>query len=188
MTKGRKFFSLITLMFAIVAMTTFVSAQEKSDSDAPKREMKRDGQFGKRNFGEGKHGKRGMRGHGGGNIMRMVRGLDLTDAQKTQIKTLMETNRTAMQPSFEEARSLHMKKRDGSITETEQARLEQIKTEMKASSEQLRLTVLGLLTPEQNAKLEQMKAEREQRMQERKQRWQERKQQKESAPANKPLS
>ena len=89
-----------------------------------------------------------------------------------------------MHPQYEETRSLKMKKRDGSITETEQARFEQIKTEMKASSEQMKLSIMGFLTPEQTAKLTQMKAEREQRMQERKQRWQERKQQRETPKDN----
>ena len=88
MKRARKIFSVLTLLFAVVAMTTFVSAQEKSDSDAPTREMKRDGQFGKR-YSEGKRGKRGMRGHRGDKgLTRMLRGLELTEDQKVQVKTL----------------------------------------------------------------------------------------------------
>lgn len=181
MSKARKIFSFLTLLFAVVAMTTFVAAQEKSDSDMQKREMKRDGKLSKRNFFEGKRGKRGKRGHRG--FMRMLRGIELTDNQKEQIKTLAETQRATNQPMREEARELYMKKRDGTITEAETERLKQIHMDMKASGDQFKATILGLLTPEQRAEIDRIKAEREQRRQERRRRWQERKQQQEqSAP------
>lgn len=105
---------------------------------------------GKRSFGEGHRGGKGMRG---GNIMRSLRGIELTDAQKTQIKSLMDTQKVTYEPKREEMRSLMMKKRDGSITEDEKARFEQFRNEMKASSQQLELSVMALLTPEQTGKL-----------------------------------
>ena len=182
MSKARKIFSFLVLMLAVVAMTTFVAAQEKSDSDPQKREMKRGEIQSKRNIFEGKRGKRGKRGHRGHRgFMRMLRGIELTDNQKEQIKTLAETQRATNQPMREEARELYMRKRDGTITEAENQRLKQIHTDMKASGEQLKATILGLLTAEQRAEIDRIKAEREERRQERRRRWQERKQQREQA-------
>ena len=192
MSKGRKIFSFITLVFAIITMTTFVSAQDENKEQAPKPEIKkRDGQRGQRGFRKGKRGKRGMHGFRGrrGGSLRLLRRIELTEDQKGQIRTLMETQRSTNQPMREEARELYMKRRDGSITETEQSRLEQIRRDMKASHEQLETTILGLLTPEQTTKLEQMKTEMEQRRQERRRRWEERKQQREnSQKEDKPVS
>jgi protein CpxP len=174
MSIKRKFFSVITLAVAMFAFSTFISAQDSSKSDAPTPPVK-EGKYGKRGFGEGRRG--GDRGMHGGNIMRSLRGIELTDAQKTQIKSLMETNKTTFQPQREEMRSLMMKKRDGSISESEKGRFDQLKNEMKASAQQMEISIMALLTPEQTAKVTQMKAEREQKMQERKQQRQERKQQ-----------
>ncbi len=180
MSIKQNFFSVISLTIAVFAFSTFISAQDSSNKadDTPAPAVK-EGKFGKRGYGEGRRGGKGMNG---GNVMRQLRGLELTDAQRTQIKSLMETQRTTFAPQHEELRSLMMKKRDGSINETEQARFDQLKNELKASSEQMRIQIMALLTPEQTAKLTQMKAEREQKRQERKQQRQERKQQQGEIP------
>lgn len=179
MSIKRKFFSIITLSFAVVAFSTFVSAQDGSgQTDTP---QKKEGRYGKGMRGEGHRGGKGMRG---GNIMRSLRGIELTEAQETQIKSLMDAQKATYEPKREEMRSLMMKKCDGSITEDEKARFDQFRNEMKASSQQLELSVMALLTPEQTAKLTQMKAEREQRMQEHKQKRMERKQQTEKPTDN----
>lgn len=173
MSLKRKFFSVITLAFAVVAFSSFVSAQDA-------------GQTNDRSMKEGKSGKRGMnkgmRG-GGSNIMRDLRGIELTEAQKTQIKSMMETQRSIFEPQREEMRNLMMKRRDGSLTEADQARLSEMRNQMKASSEQMKISVMALLTAEQTAKLNQLKLEREERMQERRQKWQEKRQQRDN-PAN----
>ncbi len=120
-----------------------------------------------------------MHDRGGfGSMLRGIHHLDLTDAQKSQIRTLMETHRTVNKPLMDEMRTLMVKRRDGSFTDADKARIEEIHAGMKESGDQLRATVLGLLTPEQNAKLEQMKAERKERMELRKQRYIERREQK----------
>ncbi len=74
-------------------------------------------------------------------------------------------------------KNLMMKKRDGSLTEGDRAQLESFKNERKAASEQMKLTVMALLTPEQTAKLATINAEREKRTQERRQTKELRKQQ-----------
>ncbi|MEZ5427716.1 MAG: hypothetical protein R2747_15715 [Pyrinomonadaceae bacterium] len=179
MSFKQKFFSAVTVALALVAFSTFVSAQDKSDTPNP---PAREGKMEKR-FGEGHHGRGGMHGRHFGDdrmMFRFLRGIELTEAQQTQIKTLMEAHRASLAPQQEELRTLFQKKRDGSLTEADKTRLTEIHNQRKASSEQLKATIMGMLTPDQVAKLEQMKAERQQRMEERKQRMMERRQQREN--------
>jgi hypothetical protein len=93
----------------------------------------------------------------------------LSDAQKEQIRGISETFKTSTQTQREELRSLGMKKRDGIITTDEQARFKEIRTQIKASGEQMRNQVLAVLTAEQRTRLEQMKEEMKRRKMERRQ-------------------
>ena len=163
---------------ALLLLGTAAFAQDApkpTTGDKPAKQERFERQGGK--FGHGaRRGFRGMRGERGmGRMLMGIHRLDLTDAQKDQIKTLMKTHWEGNQPLRDEMHTLMQKRRDGTFTDADKARVEEIHTSMKTSGDQLRTTVLGLLTPEQTQKLEQMKAEREQRMQERKQRFLERK-------------
>lgn len=161
MTFKQKFISAVTFVFAIIAFTTFVSAQDTATQpqDSTTKQEKRDHKF-------GKEGKRG--GHRGGDMMmRGLHQLNLTEAQKEQLKGIMESNRTANQGTHEEMRGLMMKKRDGIITAEEQTRFEELKNQMKASAKQTHDSILAILTPEQLAQLEQMKEQMKQKFEER---------------------
>lgn len=165
MSFKQKFISAVTFVFAIVAFTTFVSAQDTKPTEPQdstiKQEKRED--FGKRKFG--KEGKRG--GHHGDKIMMHgLKELNLTDAQKEQLKGIMETNRTANQGTHEEMRGLMMKKHDGIITADEQTRFDQLKAQMKASAEKTHSSILAILTPEQRTQLEQMKEQWKQKREE----------------------
>lgn len=161
MTFKQKFISAVTFVFAIVAFTTFVSAQDNSTQpqDSATKQEKRERKFDK----EGKRG--GHRGDKG--MLRGVKELNLTDAQKEQLKGIMESNRAANQGIHQEMRGLMMKKRDGIITAEEQTRFDQLKSQMKASAEQTHNTVMAILTPEQRSQLEQMKEQMKQKREER---------------------
>ena len=171
MSLKRNFISTVTLAFAIAAFTTFASAQNTTtqpQDSADKQQRNERGEFGKRGGGR----RFGREGHGRGGdkmMMREFSRLNLTDAQKAQIKSLTEASRAANQGTFQELRGLMMKKRDGSITADEQARLETLREQSKMSAEQTNSSIMSLLTAEQRAQLDQMKAERKQKMEERKQ-------------------
>jgi protein CpxP len=170
MSFKQKFISAVTLAFAIVAFTTFVSAQDTSTTTQPqdsanKQEKRERKGFGRRG-GERKFDKEGSGGKHRGSKMRGLEQLSLTDAQKTQIKNLMESSRTANQGAFQEMRDLKMKKRDGVITTEEQARMQQLKTQLKASAEQTHSSILAVLTPEQRTQLEQIKEQHKQQRKE----------------------
>lgn len=172
-----KFFSAITLAFAFVAFSTFASAQETNtdkDQNSTQKQERREwrGKFGKRDGGMGK-------GFRGGGIMRGLRDLNLTDAQKEQIRTIVESNRPD-QATMEEMRTLHQAKRDGTITTEQQDRLKALKQERRAKGEQIEQQILAVLTPEQRTQLEQKKAEMKKRWEERKQLRQQNKQNKQT--------
>ena len=177
MSFGRKIISAITLAFAMFTLTTFVAAQDttqQTDRMNKKDKFERKGR-GERGF------ERGMRGGKRGGerfIMREISRLNLTDAQKDQIRGVMEAAKTANEPIHQELRSFKEKRRDGGeLTEADKARLTDIKTRMKQSAEQTRNTVLSILTAEQRQQLEQFKEERQKRMEERRQQRMERRKQ-----------
>lgn len=171
MTIKHKIFSTITLVFAFITMTVLVSAQDAKNDDAVNAPTKRERKMNKMR-GEGRHGRHG------GKMMRGLHGLDLTETQKTQIKGIMESNKIANEPLRQELRTFFEKKRSGeNLTDAEQNRIREIKTQMKQSMEQTHNTILALLTPEQRQQIEQQKLEREKRREERRERRQERKNQ-----------
>lgn len=175
MNTAHKLMSVLTLAIAVIAFNSNAVAQNTSGNTDQNTIEKRDrqGRFerkGGRGMRDGKRGKDGMRGnHGNRGLMRILSKLDLTDSQKSQIKTIIETERNANQPFRDEAKTLIMKRRDGTITEDEQIRLGEIREQMKSSANQTKNSILALLTPEQIQKLEQIKAEMKDRMKNRRQ-------------------
>lgn len=164
MSFKHKLFSIFTLAFAFVAFGTFVSAQDTTEKST-------DGVQKQRKF-EGRGYGRGMRGgkRGDKSMIRGLERLNLTDAQKQQIKTLFDVEKATTQTQREEMRALFMKKRNGeTLTETEQARMGELKQQLKANAEQTRNSVLAILTAEQRQQLEQIKEERRQRREQRRQ-------------------
>lgn len=175
MSLGRKIASAFMFAFAMITITTYVAAQDNSTTDKTDKAQK-ERKTG-RGEGYGKRGGRGMRdGMRGGGGMRGLKNLDLTDAQKEQIRGIMETSRTANEPIRQEMRTLMEKRRGGEeLTETDRARLKDLRTQMKQTAEQNHNTILGILTPEQREKLETMKQEKQKRREEFRQRRQENK-------------
>ena len=174
MSFKRKLISAATSALAVVAFSTFVSAQDtntnKQDDSMQNQETR-----GERRGGRGgKRGGKGMRGgkHGGGGdkmLMRSLGKLNLSDAQKAQVSQIAENFKTSTQTQREELRSLGMKKRDGIITADEQTRFKEVKTQLKVSGGQMRDSVLAVLTADQRTQLEQMKEEMKKRREERRQ-------------------
>ncbi len=183
MSINRKFSATTALAIAMFAFSAFVTAKEPTNSDAPP--VKKD-RMEKRGFGKRAEGMRGAMGRRRGHsILRFVRSIDLTDEQKSQIRSITGANRALFQAQREEVRGLIIKKRDNSITEAEQARLDQFKSDFRTRAEETKNAVRAILTPEQTARLEEMKAALQQRMQERMLKMKERRQQTEKSQSNK---
>jgi len=175
MSLKQKIVSAITLAFALLTLTIFASAQEKTSTDAAaapeKRERREPGRFkgegdrpGMR--GEGRHGgPRGPRG-----MLRGLHGVDLTDAQKTQIKGIMDSKRESFRQVHEQMRTLGHAKHEGTLTAEQETQLKTLRDQVKANADATRQEVLNVLTPEQRQKLEQNKQEMKQRREERRER------------------
>jgi periplasmic protein CpxP/Spy len=173
MSLRSKLSSVLTLAFAVVALTTFVSAQDApktQDENLQKRERGvRHGEHG----GRAMKGERGMRGgrHGGG--MFGLRGIELTDAQKEQLRLIHEANKPD-EATMAELKAIRESRKAGTeLTEAQKARVKAFHEQMRAKHDLVRAQVMGILTPEQKQQLETQKAEREKRREEMRQERQE---------------
>ena len=102
-------------------------------------------------------------GERGPRIMKHLRGLDLTEAQKEQIKAIAEEFRAEHADEIEQMKSLHQQAREqrqngdneGAKATMEQAR--EIRESMKEAHGELKEAILAVLTDEQRAELEERK-------------------------------
>ena len=135
----------------------------------------------------GKHGKRGGR-HGGGkhSMNRMGGKLNLTDDQKAQMKTLREGQKAGKQALREQMQQLrqdmqNLDPNDATAVAALAARKGELSQQMFTAKSQSRLAFEAILTPEQKAKMAEMKAERKAKRSERMQKRMERKAAKDTA-------
>lgn len=141
----------IALVMAIGVAVPVAIAQSSDNSGSVKKER-------------GFHG-RGHGRHGGG--MRGFRNLDLTDAQKTQLKQIGESSRQNLRPLMEQIRAkrqeIRQANQDGTFNEAlvAQKLAEIAPLEAKLQGEQFRVhqQMLSVLTPDQKAKLDQQREE-----------------------------
>lgn len=166
MSLRNKIITTAAMALAVGAFSTFSAAQtapQSSDSDVQRKER-----------GEGRRGGfgRGMRGdkRGGGKFaLRGLRGLNLTDAQKEQVRTIMEANKATNQTSHEEMKTLAQARRNGELTAEQQDRLKSLRDQAKQNMDAVQAQILAILTPEQRAQLDQQKQEMQKRREERRQ-------------------
>lgn len=161
---GEKMKKIIATIMAtaVLAMgTVFAIAQNTEKTEGDKAS-------GKHSFGKHGHGKRGGR-HGRGGMM--FRGLDLTEAQKAQVKDIMEASRTKVRPIRESMKANRQKLNEvttnGAFNETQVQALanEQANLSAQLLVERTRVKsqIFALLTPEQKAKAAEMRTQMKER-------------------------
>lgn len=158
---------LFALFLSVGAIANAQDVKTTTDENAP---VTRGKGFGK--FKGDKAGKRHGKRHGkhGGKIFHAIERLNLTDAQREQVKFIAESGKTATQPQREELRGIFEQKRNGgTITEAQQIRARELMGQMKEAGKRTQADVLAVLTPEQRAELDKMKAEMQQKREERRQ-------------------
>lgn len=134
----------------------------QTEGEGPKMGQKRHGRA---------HARRG-RGPGGGGAFR---GIDLSDAQKAEMKRIHESSRTAISPIAQQVRALRMEIRQASQSGTfNEALVAQKLTEIapleaKLMGERFRVRqeTLSVLTAEQKTQLEERRGRMKSRMSER---------------------
>ena len=183
MALRKKLFTTTTLAVALGAFGVFASAQT---TETPKADGTKTEKFERRGGRGGEFGKRGGMHHGGHGMrggMGMLRGIELTDAQKEQIKAIHEANKPSGENKalFDQIRET--RKAGGTISEDQKAQLKQLRDARKANMQAVHQQILGVLTPEQVAQLEAKKAERKLRREEHREKRQEMRQQRKAADA-----
>src|SRR5690606_36209647 len=118
-------------------------------------------------------GHRKMRGGHDRMMMRELRGIKHSDAQKEQIRIIHETYKPSQQ-EMDEKRMLMKAKHDGTLTEDQKTRIESIRAAQKHRMDTVHTQVMGIHTPDQKAEIDKRKADREKRRAERRERMQNR--------------
>lgn len=113
-----------------------------------------------------------------GGMGRMMRDLNLTEAQREQSRAIIQRRLEGTKSQREELFRLREKRIAGTFTAEDEARTKTLHQEIRTSMQGVREEMTGILTAEQKGKLEEQQQERklrmEQRMKEREQRRQER--------------
>ena len=159
MSLRSKFLSILSLSIGLAVFSTAAIAQETTPTAPVKtkagKEFKRDKMAGKAD-GE-HHGKRGGKMHG-------LRGIDLTDAQKAQVKAIREANKPD-QAVITELRTIREARKAGTaITPEQKDRMKAFREQRMVKAKSVHDQILAILTPEQKATLETRKTEMRQRM------------------------
>ncbi len=102
--------------------------------------------------------------------------LDLTDAQRTQVKAVMQKEHGTMKPLMQQMQQMHQQLKQYSEGTYDEAKVQALVTQQSQTLVQLKVQetrihneIYQLLTPEQQAKLKQIEADREVRMRQHKQ-------------------
>jgi protein CpxP len=121
-------------------------------------------------------GPRGRGGFGRGSRVGFpLAALDLTEAQREQVRGVMQSHREAMQEAGKRLRDAHVAQRnavetvpvnEGLVRSTSQT-LANAQTDMALLQARIHSEVWALLTPEQQQKAKELKAEREARVKQR---------------------
>ena len=169
MSLKSKISSIFTLAFAIVAFTTFASAQEAAKTDDNVKKFEHGGHK------RGMHGERDGRHGGGMRGMHGFRGIEFTDAQKEQLRQIHEANKPT-EEQMVAMKSMHeARKTGGELTEAQREQMKAFKDQRRAKEEAARAQVLAILTPEQRQQYDANIAEQQKRREEYRQQRQERK-------------
>jgi len=146
--------------------------------------------------GQGPRMRRGVEGHARGamGLMGQFRGLDLTDAQRDQLRAIAQQHRAEFQSVGERLRSAQRAVQEAvTAPVTDESLIRQRVSEralVEADAAVLRARVHAqswqVLTPEQQQKAEALKAQRQERLAQRRQRSLERRQQRQQQAAPQP--
>jgi protein CpxP len=163
---------------AAVVTTGVVQAQAPDGAGTPSARQERRG--GPGGFGFGGPGGFGRGGFGG--PMRLLRQLDLTEEQRAQVRQVMESHRDELRAIGEKLRAAHRAQADAATAaqfdeqavRTKAAELAAISADAAVLRARVHSEVFAVLTPEQQAKAAELKAQREARVQQRREQARER--------------
>jgi Spy/CpxP family protein refolding chaperone len=157
----------LTALFAVAgfAQQPTTTGQQSEDKANVERRVRREGRMGRMGrHGGGRFGK--GQGDRAGIGRRGLRSLNLTDAQRQQMREIESRYAQSFRTQREEMRKLHETRRSGgTLTPEQQESTRRMREELRANADKMRGEIQNLLTPEQHEQMrkqrEEMKARRE---------------------------
>jgi len=89
-------------------------------------------------------------------VLRVLRQLNLTDAQKQQMRTIFRTTFQTTKAQRQELRPLTRQWREGTLTAEGLARANELHKQLNEARKSMRTQLAGILTPEQKTKFEEI--------------------------------
>jgi Spy/CpxP family protein refolding chaperone len=146
----RKFLTLTLMALGLtLAFSASVFAQQPGDLDSQEQRQGREGK------------RRGGRRGGPGFAMRGLRELNLSDAQRQQVRAILDRFAANIQPQREQLMQLREQKRAGNASAGERAK--ELRAQIHEYEKAMRVEIMGILTQEQRTKMEAMEQERKAR-------------------------
>lgn len=149
----------LTMAFGTLAFaqtTTQPAPPPRPDSGAPQQHRGEARGMGKHHgqMGEGREGHEGM------GQMRLMRELNLTDAQRQQARAITERYAASTKTQREELRGLREQKEQGTLPADAKANAKTARMQLAESNRNMHNELLAILTPEQRTKFETLEKER----------------------------
>jgi hypothetical protein len=91
--------------------------------------------------------------------MRILRELELTEAQTRQARTIIENHKAAIEPQRQELMKLREQREQGADQADLRSRAKALREQIHESAKDMRAQLLSILTPDQRARLDQMETE-----------------------------
>ena len=145
--------SALAGVFALLA-STGLAQQQPAEPQGRKDDPQAAGRMGRRHMG--REGREGREGRGGQRAGRRALGrLNLSDAQREQLRAVESRYAEGFRAKREELRGITSARRGGgTVTPAQQARARQLREEIRASSDKMREEIRALLTEEQRTQLQ----------------------------------
>jgi Spy/CpxP family protein refolding chaperone len=91
-------------------------------------------------------------------VMRIMRDLNLTDAQVQQARTIVERFKMNIEPQRQALMELHKQQEQGSVTDETRAKAQALRSQIDEAQKNMKTELLALLTAEQRTQYDQLEA------------------------------
>jgi Spy/CpxP family protein refolding chaperone len=143
------------LTVAGLALGLALSFSAPAFAQGPQTEGPERGEHGRGDRGPRHRGKRG----GDRGFLRILRQLDLTEAQAAQARTIIENHMEATKSQREELMRLREQREENGAQADVSSRAKELRQRIQESAKNMRAQLLTILTADQRAKFDQMETE-----------------------------
>jgi Spy/CpxP family protein refolding chaperone len=156
-------FTRVSLIIGLAALLTASALAQTATPQSGTEGEGRRGREGRRgNLGRmdrrGERSEGGVRGHG--MARRALRRLNLSDAQRGQLREIEARYGQSLKTQYQELQQLkEVRRAGGTLTPEQQQRARQLRTEARANGEKMHAEILALLTNEQRDQLKRLREE-----------------------------